>query len=406
MNFLNEAAEQFPSAISFASGRPAEQFFDVHELLAHVPRFISHWSERTGRDIRASTALLGQYGPTSGIINDIVARQVALDEGIACGPDQVFMTAGCQEALLLCCRELCRAGEDVILVRNPTYIGITGVADLSGIDLWPVQEGDGATFADALTEAIVAVRRAGKRPRLLYLIPEFDNPTGTTLDERERREILEVCAGAEVVVLEDNPYGMFRFEGARPPSMFSLDRAGCVLYLGTYSKTLCPNVRVGFVLAPPSGPTVVPPGILAGLSRAKSFGSLNTSQIMQAAVGGLLIAEGYSLAGRVAVATDHYRRNRDRMVSALSNSSIVASGGVSLSHAAGGFFITLELPFVFGTQQLQACARDHGVLIMPLSFFAFDDSENRRVRLAYSNVAPDQIDAGAERLLGYISEQL
>lgn len=406
MNFLNEASEDFPQAISFASGRPAERFFDIHELLMRVPDFIAHWSEVTGRDRMSSTSLLGQYGATNGIICDIVARQLAIDEGIACKSEQILITGGCQEALLLCCRELCEPGKDVIIVRNPTYIGITGVADLSGLELWPMHERTDISLSDALNETIELIRLAGKRPRLLYLIPDFDNPTGVTVELHEREMIIQVCGENEVFILEDNPYGMFRFEGMRLPSMFSLDKYGCVIYLGTYSKTLCPSVRVGFLAVPPMTESFQSASMLANLSRAKSFGSLNTSQLVQAAVGGLLISESYTLIKRVSKATEYYKRSRNRMIDALRNLRLFENGDLQIGNNSGGFFLTLDLPFAFGQKELQDCAREHNVLVMPLSFFAFDESHNRRIRLAYSNVEIDQIDAGIEKFSQYLSRRI
>ena len=188
MNFLNEVGADFPQAISFASGRPADAFFRLEDWLAAVPRYIDHFAQSQGLTNAAATALLAQYGRTAGIINALVATQLGKDEGLVCAPEQVLITAGCQEALSLCLAALCREDGDVILARNPTYIGVTGIADLAGMELAPLLDLGPDDWADSLRATVAMLKARGKRPRVLYLIPEFDNPTGEVmpLADRER----------------------------------------------------------------------------------------------------------------------------------------------------------------------------------------------------------------------------
>ena len=407
MNFLNEIAGEHPQAVSFASGRPAEAFFGAQESLQRIPAFVRYLQERLGGSFDERFNQLAQYGRTNGIIHELVAAQVLRDEGIAADAAHVVVTAGCQEAMDLCVTTLCRDPEDVLLVRSPTYIGITGVADLNGIGLVHFSCGPDDSIAGALTAAIRQARARGKRPRALYLVPDFDNPTGTVLSRAEREALIALCAAERIVVLEDNPYGMFRFEGEPQPRMASLDPHGCVVYLGTYAKTLCPALRVGFMVVPPTlfGDAAAAKSFIGAVSQAKSFITVNTSQIAQAVVGGVLLAEGLSLARRIAPAIDFYRSNRDAMVQALA-AAFPADTGVTWNKPQGGFFLVVSLPFAFGRAEAEACTRDAGVIVMPLSFFALDERESHRVRLAFSNSDPARIREGVARFGRFVHGRL
>lgn len=250
MNFLNEVSGDFPDAISLASGRPAEAFFDLQRWLDAIPLYQREFASRRGLSHADAGRLLAQYGRTNGIVNEVIAGQLAQDEGVRGRSEHVVISAGCQEALALCMLSLCEDSNDVVIARDPTYIGMTGVADLHGIEIVPLHSKEDDKLAAELAEVAEKLRREGKRARALYLIPEFDNPTGTVLSLDARMAMLDVCAEQRIVVLEDNPYGMFRYEGERMQTMYALDRAGCVIYLFTYSKTLCPAVRVGGAWCP------------------------------------------------------------------------------------------------------------------------------------------------------------
>lgn len=407
MKFLNEIAGSYPDAVSFASGRPAEAFFDMARCLRQIPLFVRHFAQARGLDFDTAFNRLAQYGHTAGAINDLVARQVAQDEGIACTESQILITSGCQEAMDLCLTTLCREPEDIVLVCSPTYIGITGIADLNGIGLVPISCGAQERFGDALAHACSKAQAQRKHPRVLYLVPNFDNPTGTTLSRQTREEIIAFCANRGIVILEDNPYGQFRFEGEAIPAMHALDTHGCVIYLGTYSKTICPSLRVGFAIVPERllGSADATRSLMDRLSQAKSFVTVNTSQITQAMVGGILLEQGHSLARLVAPATAFYRRNRDAMVEALAD-AVPEGRDVGWNLPAGGFFLTVSLPFDFTHEEAESCARDYGVLTMPLSFFALDDAHRRGVRLAFSNVTPERIREGVARFGRFIDDRL
>lgn len=406
MNFLNEISSDYPEAISFASGRPTESFFALETWLAQIPRFARHFSERRGKTLEEGFHLLAQYGPTSGIIGDLIAQQLHVDEAMRCTPEQVVVTNGCQEALELAVRRLCSDPDDVVLVRTPCYIGITGVADLSGIELFPFSAERPEQYATALVSAVEAAEKAGKRPRALYLVPDFDNPTGTVLSRTTREEIIAFCFAKGIVILEDNPYGMFRYEGTKEATMYALDDRGCVIYLGTYSKTICPALRIGFAVVPEAlfGEAGSGAAFVQGLAQAKSFISVNTSNITQAVVGALLLNEECSLRRVIGPALERYRENRDAMVAKLSESFAGMRGRVEWNVPAGGFFLTVKLPFKFGLKEAELCAEKYGVIVMPLAFFALDDQQDYLVRLAFSNVTPALISTGVERFERFVSD--
>ncbi len=408
MNFLNEIAGSYPSAISFASGRPAEAFFNIQEWIERLPVFVHHFARQKETSFESAFNILAQYGRTNGIIGDLIAEQLRFDEGISCNAAQVLVTVGCQEAIDLCVTHLCPGPDDVVLVRSPTYIGITGVADLNGIEISSFSCNDDGGIAQALRQAAHAVEVRGKHPRVLYLVPDFDNPTGTVLSRTTREEIIAFCAEKGIVILEDNPYGMFRFEGEKIPTMYALDTKGCVIYLGTYSKTICPSLRVGFAVVPAhlSRDNSSGGDMLDQLSRAKSFVTVNTSQIGQAIVGAVLLTEEGSLGRLIGPAVNFYRDNRDAMLASLETSFEGWEEKVKWNTPQGGFFLTVTLPFAFRRAEAETCARDYGVLTMPLSFFALDDGQDNCVRLAYSNTEPSNIRKGIDRFSRFVIKRL
>lgn len=408
MNFLNEIAETYPQAISFASGRPSERFFDFHNSADHIDCFAQYFARTNSLDIASAYNRLAQYGRTNGIINDLISAQVRNDEGIKCRADQIIVTVGCQEALDLCLTTLCNGTNDVVLVRSPTYIGITGVADLKQIAMRSFECEAPEQFAEVLVDSIAQAKSQGQCPRVLYLVPDFDNPTGVSLSRETREAVIEICARNKIIILEDNPYGFFRFENSRIPTMHALDKHGCVIYLGTYSKTICPALRVGFAILPDCmfGEPRLSDELMQKLSRAKSFVSVNTSQITQAIVGGVLLSENLSLARIIQQTTAFYRANRDAAVAALARAFKEFEGKIKWNNPAGGFFLTVSLPFDFARKEAEVCARDFGVLVMPMTFFSLNDSNKTSVRIAFSNSTPEIIDEGVKRFRDFVARCL
>jgi len=419
MNFFNEVVLRYPRAISFAPGRPAEEHFDVEASLAKAALWVEREARASGRPRDAVWADLGQYGKTNGIIKDLIARQLAADEGIAADPAAIVVTSGAQEGMAILLAGLFDSGpegEDVLLASDPTYIGITGLAKILGVPLHPVPSGPAGLEPAAVAAAIRAVRSSGRRPRALYDVPDFNNPLGTRIPLAVRRELLDLCRREGVLFFEDNPYGMFSYDGPTSPTLKSLDRHAVVVYLGSFSKTLFPGLRLGYLVVDQEVETAGGRRVLLAeeLSKIKSLTTVNTPQLIQAIAGGILLEQGGSLAGLMAAKLPTYRARRDAMLRALDAhvGADPALAAVSWNRPEGGFFLTLRLPFPFGAGELDACARDFGAIVCPMTFFAVlperseQGGRENEIRLSFSYVSPARIDEGISRLARFVRDRV
>jgi (S)-3,5-dihydroxyphenylglycine transaminase len=407
MNFLNEIASDFPSAISLAAGRPCEKFFErlsPEALLNSWHRYEHHFAH--GTDLANARAQLLQYGRTAGIINDLVAQHLRIDAGVPASGDRLLITTGCQEALALCLPTLCPNFTDVLLVCNPTYIGATGAAYTSRVTISALPTD--VDLASGIERSVAQLRRNGQQARALYLIPDFDNPTGRVLDESQRRAVLAVCIRERIVILEDNPYGAFRYEGQAIQPMAALDNAGCVIYLSTFSKTLSPALRIGSATLPDTlfGNRAARQTLWRALVQRKSFVTVNTSSIAQAMVGGILLDQECSLQRWIQPVVDLYRSNRDTMLNQLETIFSPLADQIRWNRPSGGFFLSIDLPFSFDARAVTECAANYGVAVMPMSFFALDKSQDQRIRLSFSAVDQQQINTSVAALGRYVAQQI
>ncbi|MEM9292826.1 MAG: PLP-dependent aminotransferase family protein [Acidobacteriota bacterium] len=411
MNFLNEVVQRYPEAISFAPGRPEESLFEVPEVVAALDRYVRHRAAQRGVEADGIYRQLGQYGATAGIIQDLVAQHLKQDEGIAVAPEAVMITVGAQEAMAVLLAGLFEEG-DVLLASDPTYIGITGFAAVLGIAVEPVPAGSEGITAAAVAAALERVRSRGQRPRMLYDVPDFNNPLGTTLPLAQRHRLLELAARERLWIVEDNPYGMFAYEGERLPTLKALDREGVVLYLGTFSKTLFPSLRVGYLVADqwvraPGASSSGERTLVQELTKVKSLVTVNTSALTQAAVGGYLLELGGSLQRAVEPKVVLYRRRRDALLAALEEAfppSADERRAVRWNRPGGGFFLSLELPFPFGEAEVEACAEKYGLIACPMSFFALSPGRERQVRFAFSYVDEETLREGVRRFAAFVTD--
>lgn len=400
MNFLNEVAEQYPAAVSLAAGRPGKSLFNGTTLES-----IHQWIAAFCGESPLSSLL--QYGRTAGLVHELVAQQISNDDGVRTGGQRTIVTAGCQEALALCVPELCTDADDVLLVRNPTYIGITGAAAATSVRLYPL-DNQIAGIDVQIEAAVTHLKTTGRRARALYLVPDFDNPTGEVMALQERRAVLAACARHRIIVLEDNPYGMYCYEGESIPPLATLDDVGCVIYLSTYSKTIAPGVRVGAITLPETlfGERAARSLLFNAIAERKSFITVNTSSLCQAMVGGLLMEHGCSLRTWLRPAIEACLSSRDAMLAQLADCFPAESLPVSWNRPAGGFFLCLDVPIRFDAQTVAECATEEGVIVLPMAFFAFDASQNQRIRLAFSAVEPDRIRQGVTALSRFITRRM
>jgi (S)-3,5-dihydroxyphenylglycine transaminase len=407
MNFLNDVTIRYPRAISFAPGRPRESFFHVDDGLASIEHYVEHRSRASGTARADIVANLGQYQTTGGIVNDLVAQQLANDESIVVSPESILVTNGAQEAMLILLLALFDPATDVLLCSDPTYVGITGPATILGIEIAGVPAGpDGIDPAD-VEAALSRIRAAGKVPRALYDIPDFNNPLGTTMPMANRRALLELALTHDLLLIEDNPYGMFRYEGEQLPTLKALDTGQTVIYVGSFAKTVFPGLRLGVVVADQRTGAGDRP-LMAELSRTKSFTSVTTAPIPQAILGGILLEHDCSLRQYVRPRLEFYRQNRDAMLRRLAEEfgRRGLDDRVTWNRPAGGFFMTVSLPFAFDAACLEQAAMDHGVVVCPMSYFALRPGLEHQVRLSFSYAEPETTREGISRFADFVSSRL
>jgi (S)-3,5-dihydroxyphenylglycine transaminase len=409
MNFLNEVAARFPRAVSFAPGRPCEDFFafdDLERCLRRYREFLT--SERGYSEAQVVTTLF-QYGRTKGIIHREIARYLETDEGLAVDPESIVVTVGAQEAMYLVARALCRDERDAALVVSPAYVGFIGAARLAGLPVLPVAGGPGGIDLDDLRRQVREARRRGLRPRCVYVVPDFSNPSGIRMDLALRRELLRAAAEEDLLIVEDDPYGTFPADGERLPTLKALDPDRRVVYLGSFAKTVLPGVRVGFIVADQlvTGAGRRTGGFLADeLGKLKSMVTVNTPSLSQAVVAGRLLEHGFSLLRANARAADLYRRNMALIRRGLRDRFPDEDGPVRWNEPAGGFFLVLTVPFQADDALLEHSAREHRVLWTPMShFYAASPGGRRELRLSCSSLTPQDIETGLDRLAKFIAEQ-
>jgi (S)-3,5-dihydroxyphenylglycine transaminase len=405
MNFLNEVAGRYPDAIPLAAGRPYDDFYRTEDVTRFLRAYTDHLAGRGLTPGQIRTQLL-QYGRTNGTIADLIARMLAVDEDIHVPDDAVAVTAGCQEAMVIAIRGLCARPDDVLLAASPCYVGITGAARLLGVDVVAVPESGDGLDPDEVARAARAARAAGRRPRALYLAPNFSNPSGVCLPTATRRRLVEVAAEEDLFLLEDDPYGLFGADDEPRPALKALDPHRRVIYLGSFAKSCFPGARVGFLVADQE--VVDRAGrrtrLAAELSTVKSMLTVNTSPIAQAVVGGLLVEYGCSLRAANREKIDFYRANRTAMLAAL-ESAFAGRPDVRWNVPGGGFFVVVHVPVRADEALLELSAREYGVLWTPMSFFYPDGGGEYELRLACSALPPDQLAEGVARLAKLITDR-
>jgi (S)-3,5-dihydroxyphenylglycine transaminase len=410
MNFLNEITSRYPDAVSLAPGRPYDGLFDPECITDYLDAYTSHL-RRIGYTEDQVRAALFQYGRTKGQIHELIAETVANDEGIRVPPEAVVVTVGAQEGMFLLLRALFARPQDVLLVSSPSYIGITGAARLLDVPVVPVPEGSAGPDPEAVRSVARRAAAAGQRPRALYVVPDFANPSGASMTVAARRKLLEVAADEDILIIEDNPYGFFTRELEPRPTLKSLDRHGTVAYLGSFAKTCFPGARLGYLLAEQQ--VVAEDGrrsMLADeLAKIKSMITVNTPSLSQAVIGGMLARSGCRLRAANGPAISFYRANLltalaelDRHLPAGRRSEL----GIGWNRPDGGFFTVITVPFAANEAALERSAREHGVLWTPMDAFFLDGGGRHQLRISSSYLAREQVAEGIRRLAAFITAEI
>jgi len=410
MNFLNEVAMRFPDAISFAPGRPHESFYETAQISTYLDAYVRYLGQERGLSEAQIRTNLFQYGRTNGQIHPLVARMLEKDEGIKASPESIVVTVGCQEGMFLALRALFATSADVLLVGMPCYIGITGAAKLLGIEIVPVAEDPEGLDFDDLQSKLMQLHDAGKRARALYLVADFANPSGVSLSVPARQRLLDISAREKMLILEDNPYGFFVRDGSRKPTLKSMDEKGQVIYLGSFSKSAFPGLRIGYAVADQVVRDAAGKERLLAeeLSKIKSMISVNTSSLAQAIVGGLLVMNDCSLQGVNAERATFYKQSMETTLKALERAfprSEAWARDVRWNVPDGGFFLVVSLPFEADDALLELSARTYKLLWTPMRYFYLGSGGERQLRLSCSYLTPDQIEEGVSRLARLVKDR-
>jgi len=337
---------------------------------------------------RGASAL--QYGSGQGDpeLRERICEVMAL-EGVVGSPDDVVVTVGSQQALDLVTRIFCDPG-DVVLAEAPSYVGALGTFASYQAEVVHVTMDEHGLVPDALREAIA---RVGSRAKFLYTIPNFHNPAGTSLTDARRTEVLEICQRAGLLVLEDNPYGLLGFEGPPTPAIRARGGEDEVIYLGSFSKTFAPGLRVGWVLAPHA--------VREKLVLASEASVLCPPALNQMAVVEYLSTQDWQ--GQIEVFKDLYRERRDAMLDELTTRM---APGTTWTHPTGGFYVWVTLPEGLDAKVMQPRAITERVAYVPGIGFYADGQGGRDLRLSYCFPEPDRIREGVRRLATVIDAEL
>ncbi len=363
-----------PDVISFAGGLPAPEFFPVSEF-----------ADACREVLATDGAQALQYSTTEGYapLRRWVCEYLAQTGAIRCEPDQVLIVSGSQQGLDLVAKVLLDPG-DFVVIENPAYLGAVQAFDAYEAAYLTVETDDEGMIPEALDQVL---RSAPRKPKFIYVVANFANPTGVTLTLERRRQIVAIAAEHGVPILEDDPYGRLRYSGNHLPSLMSLAAPRDVVYMSTASKTMAPGMRVAWVVIPDAP-------MYHRVVQAKQAADLHTSSFTQRVV--------YAYASRPGVLEAHvdsmlpaYRRRRDLMLEMLEKSM---PAGTTWTRPGGGLFLWVRLASGVDTQPMLARAVGQRVAFVPGAPFWVNRSVRNTLRLNFSNSTEEKIVDGIKRL--------
>jgi 2-aminoadipate transaminase len=372
-----------PEVISLAGGLPDTSTFPPQSFAAQLTRIAQE-----------SSAEALQYGPTEGFERTKgCIREVMRAEGMDPDPDDLIVTSGGQQAIDLIAKTLVDPG-DAVIAEAPTYPGAVPVFSSYQAETLQVEVDAEGMRIDLLAELLDRLAVEGRRPKFIYCVPSFQNPAGVTLSAERRRRLIEICRERELLVVEDNPYGLLRYEGEPTDPLYKLDGGDYVIYVGTFSKILSPGIRLGWLCAPPP--------VLAKVVLGKQASDLCTSTLSQ-----YFVNEFFG-DGRwreyIASLVEVYRSRRDAMLDSLERHF---PRQATWSHPDGGLFLWATLPDYIDTTDLLARALRENVAFVPgAAAFADGASGSDSMRLNFSGSTEDEIREGIRRIGRVLSEQV
>ena len=369
-----------PEVVSLAGGMPFVSALPQELIVSSMERVM-----------RTQGPVALQYGSGQGIpqLREHILDVMAL-EGIRGSVDDVVTATGSQQALDLVAKLFIDPG-DVILAESPSYVGALGVFRSYQASVVHVAMDDDGLIPEALRQTIAHLRGQGRRIKFLYTIPNFHNPAGVTLSASRRHEILEICRANEILVLEDNPYGLLHFDEPAPNALRSLDEDH-VIYLGSFSKTLAPGFRVGWALAPHA--------IREKLILAAESAILSPSSFSQLVVSEYLSTTDWR--AQIDTFRGVYRERKEAMIEALGE----YLPQLRWTNPNGGFYVWVTMPDVLDSKQMLPRAVKELVAYTPGTAFFADGRGRHAMRLSFCYPTPDAIRVGIRRLATVVNGEL
>ncbi|MDQ0060831.1 aminotransferase-like domain-containing protein [Paenibacillus harenae] len=364
--------------ISFAGGLPAEELFPVEAV-----------SEAAQRVFRAGAGAL-QYSLTEGYLplREQLCRRMA-DKNMFVNPDQMLMTTGSQQAIDLLVEVLTEPG-DTVLVEKPTYLACLQVFALHGLKVVSVDSDEHGMIPES-AERLIALHR----PKLLYAVPTFGNPTGNVWSVERRKKLLALCQSNGIPIIEDDPYGDISFDGNEPiPTLFALEgkaEKGTVIYTSTFSKTVAPALRTGWAIGDSK--------VIRMMAVAKQAADIQSSSLDQQILSQLL--GFFDLDAHIKLISDSYGERMLEMHRLLEQASLP---DVTWSKPRGGMFMWLKLPEGLDAEALLKAAVRKGVAFVPGSSFYADNPQRNTARLNFTHNKGTRTEQGVARLVEAIGE--
>ncbi len=363
-----------PGLVSLAGGSPYLQSLPLDRLGQTAAEIITD---------QGLTAL--QYGGGQGTeeLRTQICEVMAAEGIVDADPANVVITAGSQSAQDVATKVFCNPG-DVVLVEDPTYVGALNTFEAYQVQVETVPMDEDGIVPELLEAKISALQVDGKSIKFLYTIPSFNNPSGITLSADRRQLVVDICREANIIILEDNPYGLLRFDG-KPLTPLRAGNPDDVIYMGSFSKIFAPGLRIGWALVP------------AHLQRryylAAEAVTLCPPTLNQMLVSAYL--RDYDWRGQIATYRGLYKERCDAMLAALTD---FMPDGLTWTHPEGGFFVWVTLPEGVDTYPLLHTAIDAGIVFIPGAAFSPSDEPSNKLRLAFSAVPPESIREGVRRL--------
>ena len=371
-----------PDFISFGGGLPSPDTFPVKEL-----------EEITCQLLREKGALALQYGPTEGepALREEIAKWMSREKtGVK--PENILVTSGSQQGLDIVAKVFLDPN-DIVILELPSYIGGLQAFSAYRAKMVGVPQDNEGMKTDQLEKTLAKLARKGKKPKFIYVVPDFQNPSGVTMTLERRKSLLEIAHKYEVPVIEDSPYRDLRFTGKSVPMIFSLDKENYVIALGTFSKLLCPGLRLAWITAPTEW--------LERMIIAKQGMDLSSPIFTQ------LIVSEYLKRGllpqQIVKIRTLYVRKRDAMLNALKR---YMPEGVEWTQPEGGLFLWVKLPKKMNTGTLFPRALENKVAYVVGSAFHCNGAGQNAMRLNFSFSTKEQIEEGIRRLAKMVRENM